>query len=154
MKLMKSIVEWMKEMSWAGRTPFSNSILIWFPLFRMGGINQNECWRRMRHQGNEWMKFDCEIKLNVFISRGGAGCLFFSFFSIQQSNSIKMFDWLQLNEEKKGRTAQPTKRSSNNQFSIELLDCSLGPASWRSLFLNWFTNKFVSSIPSIAHLLL
>ena len=43
-----------------------------------------------------------------------AGCLFFSFFSIQQSNSIKNIDWLQLNEEKKGRTAQPTKRSSNN----------------------------------------
>ena len=45
-----------------------------------------------------------------------AGCLFFSFFSIQQSNSIKNIDWLQLNEEKKGRTAQPTKPAAALPF--------------------------------------
>ena len=45
-----------------------------------------------------------------------AGCLFFSFFSIQQSNSIKNIDWLQLNEEKKGRTAQPTLKFMKIEF--------------------------------------
>ena len=43
-------------------TPFNNSILIWFPLFRMGGINQNECWRRMAPQGKQqWMEWVAEL---------------------------------------------------------------------------------------------
>ena len=58
-------------------------------------------------------------KERLMSGRARAGCLFFSFFSIQQSNSIKMFDWLQLNEEKKGRTAQPQQH--NNQHSINFM---------------------------------
>ena len=81
------------------------ALLSWMrlgPLIKIDGINFIE--------GAGWAAFE----FFEFNKASGAGCLFFSFFSIQQSNSIKMFDWLQLNEEKKGRTAQPTKRSSNN----------------------------------------
>ena len=83
-----------------------------------------------------------------------AGCLFFSFFSIQQSNSIKNIDWLQLNEEKKGRTAQPTKpaaTTSTNQFKKSKLFWFID-WSWCVGLLAWASQLAAAqqkAIPSI-----